>query len=124
MKELEALQRMEYFVNETMGIKTFNQSGWHIEGTDDYELVEQTLLKAQKTKKVLEILKKYFNFNFHNSTDMLLICIQAKEDEDTYDTTACANINFLSYNPNIYNKEAKYEYDLLKEIFEGSENNG
>lgn len=46
-KELEALKRMEYFVNETMGIKAFKQSGWHIEGTDDYELVKEGLQRLE-----------------------------------------------------------------------------
>lgn len=46
-KELEALKRMEYFVNEEMGIKTFNQSGWHIEGTDDYQLVKEGLERLE-----------------------------------------------------------------------------
>lgn len=46
-KELEALKRMEYFVNEEMGIKTFKQSGWHIEGTDDYEMVKEALQRLE-----------------------------------------------------------------------------
>lgn len=46
-KELEALKRMEYFVNEEMGIKTFKQSGWHIEGTDDYQLVKEGLERLE-----------------------------------------------------------------------------
>ncbi len=46
-KELEALKRIEYFVNEEMGIKTFNQSGWHIEGTDDYQLVKEGLERLE-----------------------------------------------------------------------------
>lgn len=62
-KELEALKRMEYFVNEEMGIKTFKQSGWHIEGTDDYEMVKEALQRLEaidsaKPSKALESLKK------------------------------------------------------------------
>ena len=60
---LEALKRMEYFVNEEMGIKTFKQSGWHIEGTDDYELIKEALQRLEaidnaKPSEALECLEE------------------------------------------------------------------
>ena len=69
---LEALKRMEYFVNEEMGIKTFKQSGWHIEGTDDYELVKEGLqrlksIDSSNSNEALEIIRKCENSNYLNT---------------------------------------------------------
>lgn len=66
-KELEALKRMEYFVNEEMGIKTFKQSGWHIEGTDDYELVKEGLqrLEAIDNSNPSKALEDIFNIIYN-----------------------------------------------------------
>lgn len=82
--------------------------------------IEEYILKAQKQEKALEILKKFFNITFDDKHGMLIICIQAKEDEDTYDTSACANIQFLSYNPNVYNENAKEEFEILKNVLDNS----
>ena len=69
---LEALKRMEYFVNEEMGIKTFKQSGWHIEGTDDYELVKEGLQRLvaidnSNSGEALEIIRKCESSNYLNT---------------------------------------------------------
>ena len=69
---LEALKRMEYFVNEEMGIKTFKQSGWHIEGTDDYELVKEGLQRLvvidnSNSNEALEIIRKCESSNYLNT---------------------------------------------------------
>lgn len=78
----------------------------------DFDKLEIICKKAE----ALDIFKKYFNFKFDEINDMLLISIQAKEDENEYDCTACANIKLLSYNPNIYNENAKEEFDFLKDV--------
>lgn len=84
-KALKALQRMEYFVNEDMGIKTFKQSGWHIEGSDDYELVKDALQKLNSIEntdnvdynKALECLDKLFN-------EYVELCVDAGSNEHIY----------------------------------------
>ena len=75
--------------------------------------IEQALLKAQKEHKALEIIKKHFNIKLDVETELngnvwgRLVSIQAKEDKDTWDTTASANI--VDY---------KEEFNLLKEVLE------
>jgi len=91
---LEALKRMEYFVNEEMGIKTFKQSGWHIEGTDDYELVKEALQRLEsidnanpsEALKCLERIKAYFlnktkEIDFQDLRDIEQALIKAQEQE-------------------------------------------
>lgn len=56
-KGLEALERLETFVNETIGIKHYKESGWHIQGSDDYTIIEKEL-------KALEVIKELFDFDF------------------------------------------------------------
>lgn len=67
----------------------------------------------EKSLKALEAIRKHFNFKFEEETELngnvwgRLVSIQAKDDADTWDTTACANI--VDY---------KEEFDLLKEVLE------
>lgn len=70
----------------------------------DLSVIKNSLIKTQKMQKVLEILKKHFNFKFVVDGFMLLVLIQSKQDEGDWDCTACANL--ANY---------KEEYDLLKE---------
>lgn len=101
-KGLEALKQVKNFLG-------YNYCS--VDLPNELEIIEKEL-------KTLEILKKHFNFKFNDTGDMFLVSIQSKEDEDTWDTTACANIKLLSYNPNIYNENAKDEFDTLKEVLE------
>ena len=78
-----------------------------------YECLKQALLKAQEQEKALEIIKKHFIIKLEEETDLngnvwgRLVSIQSKEDEGTWDTTACANI-----------VNCKEDFDLLEKVLE------
>ena len=65
----------------------------------------------EKLKKAIEIIKKHFIIKLEEDTDLngnvwgRLVSIQSKEDEGTWDTTACANI-----------VNCKEDFDLLEEV--------
>lgn len=67
----------------------------------------------EKLKKAIEIIKKHFIIKLEEETDLngnvwgRLVSIQSKEDEGTWDTTACANI-----------VNCKEDFDLLEEVLE------
>lgn len=113
MKELELLEELKELHELAYGNE---ETSWKIDEIRMSSHIKQALIKSQKQEKALEILKRHFNFTFDDKHNMLIIAIQAKEDEDTYDTTACTNIQFLGYNPNVYNENAKEEFNLLKEV--------
>lgn len=117
-------EALEFLENHKNMIIEHNGDFIVLECLKVYSVCKQALIKAQKQEKALEILKKHFNFTFDDKHGMLIICIQAKEDEDTYDTSACANIQYLSYNPNVYNKNAQEEFNLLKEVLENEAKKG
>ena len=70
----------------------------------------------EKSLKALEAIKKYFIFKFDKEEDSggvwaLLVSIQAKEDEGTWDTTASTNI-----------VDHEEDFEILKEVL-GNERN-
>ena len=81
-KALNALQRMEYFVNEDMGIKTFKQSGWHIEGSNDYEIVKDTLLKYQELEKMFGEYKESLDIIFTKNVDIIKLKFYIMSDPE------------------------------------------
>lgn len=89
MTPLEALKKLENYVNYEMGIKTFQQSGWHIEGSDEYAIIEKSL-------KALEIIKERFVW---------------LENGELY----CGRINDIQM-PIDEEIEGKEEMELLKEV--------
>ena len=66
--------------------------------------------QLKKQEKVLNVIKKHFIIELQENTEPngnvwgRLVSIQAKEDEGTWDTTACANI-----------ADYKEDFDVLKE---------
>lgn len=69
--------------------------------------------QVEKSLKALEIIKKHFIIKISEETELngniwgRLVSIQSKEDEGTWDTTACANL--VDY---------KEEYETIKEVLE------
>ena len=78
-----------------------------------YDPIDFDLDIVEKSLKALEIIKKHFIIKLEEETELngniwgRLVSIQAKEDKDTWDTTASANI--VDY---------KEEFNLLKEVLE------
>lgn len=65
-KGLESLENLEKFVNETMGINHFKESGWHIQGTKDYSIIEKELERLEaidnsKPSEALNYLSQFIN---------------------------------------------------------------
>ena len=73
---------MEYFVNEDMGIKTFKQSGWHIEGSDDYELVKDTLLRYQVLEKMFDEYKETLDIIFTKNVNIIKLKFYTMSDPE------------------------------------------
>ena len=135
-KALNSLKQMEYFVNETMGIKEFKQSGWHIEGSDDYEIVKDALQKLNSIEnadnvdynKALECLDKLFN-------EYKELCVDSGSNEHIYqecNLTSPYNIVkqtlLLAQNPKKYLKweDLKFVYGEWNklEVYLGNEKLG
>lgn len=98
MKELEALKIVEKDCEDLEQVPY-----------GEFALIEKSL-------KALEIIKKHFIIKISEETELngniwgRLVSIQSKEDEGTWDTTACANL--VDY---------KEEFNLLKEVIGGDE---
>lgn len=58
---LEALQELERFVNEDIGIKSHHESGWHLADKPEFHLIKSTL---EKDLEVLKIIKDHKLLNY------------------------------------------------------------
>lgn len=109
---LKALQHMEYFVNEDMGIKTFKQSGWHIEGSDDYEMVKDTLLKHQELEKENAEYKNALEIIIEKNVNIIRLKFYIMSDVE----------NALNHYNNLIARDmvkqlTQEEFDILKKYF-------
>lgn len=103
---LDDLEKVNDYLSDVYDYKEIKE-----ELRKDIENIKQALLKAEKEHKALEAIKEYFIFKFDKEEDLggnvwgLLVSIQSKEDEGTWDTTASANL--AGY---------EEEFNLLKEV--------
>lgn len=103
-KDLEVLEIIK-------SIQTNNYDRRINDYTSVNEECEYEISIIEKELKALEIIKKHFIIKLEEETDLngnvwgRLVSIQSKEDEGTWDTTACANI-----------VNCKEDFDLLEEM--------
>lgn len=53
-KELEALNELERFVNEYIGIECHRESGWHIADKQEFHLVKSALERKEKLERAIK----------------------------------------------------------------------
>lgn len=81
----DELHKLEIFVNEEMGVKTFNQSGWHIAGTDSYEKVDEHLQALELiVKKDVDVFR-FKKLDYTTFNQLQISCGLPKLTQAEYD---------------------------------------
>lgn len=112
-KGKQDLDRLEELEKENQELKEENQELIKKSDCCLWKECNKISQENAKLKNAIEIIKKHFIIKLEEETDLngnvwgRLVSIQSKEDEGTWDTTACANI-----------VNCKEDFDLLKEVLE------